>query len=668
MSFASSQWRRAVWRLLGENLRRSVRLRRAAPGRDPLRPASRRQRIVRIAGIALVAVAICAYLDQFTLAFDYIEQKAHAERLKVSAIRNGSMAERAREQIVLVTLSDDSFDPASRGHLVVPEPPVPRSYHAKIIRELTRAGAKVIAFDLLFHRPKPGDLALAEAARESGRVLWACSIPSPGLDLPVPALLQASRHYGHTRVPINGERPIIDRIEPVIRNGGALVPAFSLEAARMALGGEDEPLRPLGRGWRVGTLEVPVGKDGAFKIRFLNAPGKKTFQELPYELIYHGRSATDPATLAQNRAWFADKIVLIGDTSGRKDYRMTPEGGMAGVEIHAHAVATLLAGGLLREAPLWAEVLLLCVLATLVCLLDIASWRLWFAALSAVLLLPAYCLFNVWLFVDHDISLPMIAPCALIAVTALAVFIERGLTEECEKTRMRGLLQRYVSPQIAQYVIDHPEKCILGGQGELVTATVLFSDIRGFTELSGRIAPEELVARLNEYFEAMTDVIFRHDGAAARYIGDAIMAIFGAPVPHPDHARRAVAAAIEMQRVLLRLQEQWRARGLPVLDIGIGINTGEMVAGVVGGRQQMDFTVYGYAVNLASRVEDLNKELGSRILITESTYQRVQGQVAARGPIPVLVKGMDKQVVLYEIQGWRDPSAAAPRSADRAAS
>jgi adenylate cyclase len=174
--------------------------------------------------------------------------------------------------------------------------------------------------------------------------------------------------------------------------------------------------------------------------------------------------------------------------------------------------------------------------------------------------------------------------------------------------------------------------------------------------MSEKLTPQQVVERLNEYLQAMTDVVFERDGAVDKYVGDCIMALFGIPVPHPDHARRAVATAIDMQAALLKLQAKWRAEGLPLIEIGVGVNTGEMVVGNIGAQQRLDFTVIGDAVNLASRVESLNKEMHTRILITESTYQFVKDEVEARGPLTAHVKGKEEEIVVYEVFGWRTPS------------
>ena len=620
--------------------------------RDPSQQFFRRLRVARVAAIAVAAVAFCGYLDHFTQAFDYLEQKTYGERLEVSARWNVPLAQRAQQRIALVTLSDASYEWANRGR--PPSAVFPRTYHAQAIRQLTRLGAKVIAFDVWFDPPQAEDAKLAAAVRSSGRVLLACD--DKGADLPEiappePLLMNAGARQGHTRVPVDSERPAIDRIAAVVADRGRSVPAFSVEAARMALGLTDQPVRRTAGGWHVGSLSVPVDDDGTFKIRYLGSSGE-TFTPIPYESLINGTFGDE----AFRQDFFKDKIVVIGDTTRiHGDVHMTPLGAMPGVEIQAYAIATLLEGRFLRAAPPGAEITLLVVLAALAALLA-SVWRLHRAALFLVLLLPAYFFFNVWMFVERDIFLHLVAPSLAFTLTALGVLLERGLAEEQEKTRMRGLLRRYVSPQIAGYILQHPE--LLGHSGKRVIGTVLFSDIRDFTSLSEHLPPEELVSRMNEYFQAMTDIVFRHDGTAASIRGDGMLALFGVPVPYPDHARRAVASAIEMQSALTGLQEQWRSRGQKAFDIGIGINTGEMVVGDVGGQRLTNFTVYGLQVNIAARVEGLNKELGSRILVTRATYSHMAEEVEARGPLLMPIKGIEDSVEVFEILGWRAVPAA----------
>jgi len=625
---------------------RKDRARRPEPALDGLRPISGFRRVLRIVLTSAAAILICVFLDQ--KAFDYLEQYTYNLRLMVHAAHDRSAVTAAQQRILLVTLTDDAF---ATGALPG-TPPVPRTYHAKVIRDLTRAGAKVIAFDLLFDTETPQDAGLASAARSSGRVLWAClretnsEFEKPRWLLPNPRLLQASPPVGHCLVPQDVDVPIADRIEPVVIRDGRPIPSLSLEAAMMARGLGDRPIRRTRDGWQVGSLRIPVDESGCFRISYLGKPGE-TFASIPYDQVYHG--AVDDEFYRKNR-FFAGKIVLIGDaTSVTGDHLYTSVGDMTGVEIHAHAIATLLQGRFVRESPPWINIAVISLMGGLVCLASCLR-SLLRAALATVGLLVGFFLLNVWIFSSHGVWLHLVAPLAAMLAVSVGLLGERALIEELEKKRMRLLLRRYVSPEIAEYIIANPDACVLGGKR--VTATVLFADIRDFTTVSEKLPPESVVERLNEFFEAMTEVAFAHDGTVDKYVGDAIMVLFGIPVPCPDHARRAVAAAIDMQTALLDLQTKWASHGLPAIDIGIGINTGAMVAGSIGSTQRVEFTVIGDDVNIAWRMQDLNKELGTRILVAQSTYEAVQEEVSARGPLAGRVKG--KEFTAFEILGWRD--------------
>jgi len=692
----------------------SWRQRRAARANSAAsRQVTKRQRLVRVLIIFLAVVIVCGYLDRGDVyqkgggvGFNYFERFPQKVRVAMAWARNSDKVERVRNSIVLLAISDETFDPKNDLHL--PGPVLPRNYHARLIRELTRAGAKAIAIDLIFEVPGPHDAELARAAKETGNVIWAnlfendAAMSSPAI-LPVPELLKASPYYGHVHVPQNAEIPEVDRIRAVYFDENKRpVPSFSLATALKALGLQQEPLRRIGKTWRVGNLTIPVDSQGYFYINFLKTAdpdaeatlaensvytvtaGKESemtpagsatqktlqnedwavalFQPDPYENVYSAatdknnrRGLIDDPFYGKSN-FFRDKIVIIGNsTRVGNDFRTTAAGYMWGPEIHAHALATILmaangARPFARDVPENTNLLVMIVLTALVCALA-SSWRLVWAGLGTAALLFIYAIVNIRLFTDYGIQLHMVAPTAAMFLAALGVVTERSLTEEREKNRMHGLLQRYVSPQVAAYLVAHPERMGLGG--ESVTATVLFSDIRGFTSMSEKLSPTEVLTRLNEYLQAMTDVVFKHDGAVDKYIGDAIMAHYGTLLIQPDHARRAVATAIDMQTALLELQASWQAQGLPLIDIGIGINTGDMVVGNMGSVQRTDFSVIGDTVNLASRVESLNKEMGSRILITRSTYEAVKDEVEVRGPLTAAVKGKEEAAEVYEVYGWK---------------
>lgn len=647
---------------------------------DNLRPLSRRQRWARVGLVFIAVAALCAYLDAYKV-LQYVEYYAAKPRTDILS-KQGSDKEAqspnleywARQQITILVISDPAFRP--KGTFAkIGAPPLPRSYHARLIRELTRCGAKVIAFDLVFDLPSPDDKELAAAAREHGRVIWGAAYadelkpeslafePNPTLR---DATLPTRAHLGHLLVPQNAELPEIDRIRPFVQRPQMSVGAFSVQAALSSLGLEKELPYKVGNAWQIGRYRIPIDEAGYFKFSYFGKPlplenpddvPEGSFLVRPYELFFSGMPVSEHPV---DRKHFLNKIVLIGDTTKvGNDHRLTPLGDMWGIEIHAHAIASLLRGlqgqaAFVRQAPLAAHVALIAVLTALACL--VAGFaRIGWAALFSCTLLAFYFFINAWVLTAWHWDFRLVSPMLAVVLASAILLLERGLTEEKEKNRARGLLGRYVSPQIAAYILANPEKCVLGG--ERVEATVLFSDIRGFTAMSEKLAPEEVVGRLNEYLQVMTDQVFDNEGAVDKYVGDAIMALFGVPIPHPDHARRAVATAIAMQERLLELQAKWKSEGLAAIDIGVGINTGEMVVGNIGARDRLDFTVIGDSVNLASRVESLNKEVGSRILITRAVYDRIGAELETRGPILAAVKGKEESVEVFEVYGWKNASS-----------
>ncbi|HOX28550.1 MAG TPA: adenylate/guanylate cyclase domain-containing protein, partial [bacterium] len=206
---------------------------------------------------------------------------------------------------------------------------------------------------------------------------------------------------------------------------------------------------------------------------------------------------------------------------------------------------------------------------------------------------------------------------------------------------------RYVTKQVADEIIRNPNAVSLGGKKQMVT--VLFSDIRGFTVFSEKYAPEEVVARLNEYLSAMVDVIFENEGTLDKFIGDAVMAVFGSPIAHDDDPLRAVKTALDMQRRLNGLNEKWTSEGREPLVIGIGINTGEVIAGNIGDMRRMEYTVIGDNVNLASHIEGLTKNFNCPILMSASTYELVKDKVVAKNLGSVSMKGKLREVEIYEL-------------------
>jgi adenylate cyclase len=229
----------------------------------------------------------------------------------------------------------------------------------------------------------------------------------------------------------------------------------------------------------------------------------------------------------------------------------------------------------------------------------------------------------------------------------LGITIYHYIHEEREKRKIRGAFQYYLNASVINDMLKDPAKLKLGGDKK--NLSVMFSDIRGFTTISEKLTPEELVALLNEYLTAMTNKVFQYDGLLDKYIGDAIMAVFGAPLDQADHAHRACLTALGMMKELRALQKKWEQEGRPVINIGIGVNSGDMVVGNMGSEMRFDYTVMGDMVNLASRLEGTNKEYGTNIIVSEFTYNMVKDAMCCRELDGVRVKGKLKPVKIYEL-------------------
>ncbi|NKE69404.1 adenylate/guanylate cyclase domain-containing protein [Candidatus Manganitrophus noduliformans] len=213
-----------------------------------------------------------------------------------------------------------------------------------------------------------------------------------------------------------------------------------------------------------------------------------------------------------------------------------------------------------------------------------------------------------------------------------------------ERDRIKGTFQRFVSSQVAEKVLGAKDIVLTG---ERRRASILFADIRGFTSMSERLAPEEIVSMLNEYFTVMVDIIITHEGNLDKFIGDAMMAVFGAPLRHPDDPLRAVRTAVDMQRALLELNEERDRRGAEAIYIGIGIATGDVVAGNIGSEKRMEYSVIGDEVNLAARIQ--SKSGKQKILICPETFKAVQGEIKTIPLEPVMLKGKSHPVQIYEV-------------------
>ncbi|MEW5722249.1 MAG: adenylate/guanylate cyclase domain-containing protein [Thermodesulfobacteriota bacterium] len=352
---------------------------------------------------------------------------------------------------------------------------------------------------------------------------------------------------------------------------------------------------------------------------------------------------------------FQGKVVLLGETDlFSSDRHATPLYYLAtgparrtpGVEILAQTVLTLLSGKFFRETPAGGRAALYLALALIAAALMLH--------LPSKMALPVFTplFLLLWLglvlgaFLGYRI-LPAASGLAAYLLSQGAAFSYRYLVVDREKRMIRNAFSLYLSPQVVAEVIKNPEQLTLGGSRRLMT--VFFSDLAGFTSISEALAPEDLVHLLNRYLGLMTSAIMAGGGTVDKYEGDAIMAFWGAPAVQEDHALRACLAALRQQELLAGFREEALAEGLPRITARMGLNTGPMIVGNMGSEERFDYTVMGDAVNLASRLEGANKQFGTSIMISESTYEMVQGQIEVRELDLLRVKGKDQPIRVYEL-------------------
>jgi adenylate cyclase len=332
---------------------------------------------------------------------------------------------------------------------------------------------------------------------------------------------------------------------------------------------------------------------------------------------------------------------------------------MPGAEIHANVADSLLSARSLAPASPAARVVLTLGAALVVALMGSFA-NAWFAGAWAVIVAALMLWTGVRLF-SAGLWIPLTGPLMAIAFTFTGSLAWQYFVEGREKRQIKKLFSRYVAKDVFDRLMADPSLAALGGVRR--NMTVLFSDVRGFTAMSEKGSPEAVVHQLNEYFTRMVQVLFEHRGTLDKFVGDMVMALFGAPVDDPDHADHAVETALAMSRALDELNARWAAEGRPTLEIGIGINTGDMVAGNIGSDTIMSYTVIGDAVNLGARLESLNKDYATRIIISDATRMALRGRYRVRPLGSVTVKGKSQPVAVYEV----GPAPGSPQEAQAAA-
>lgn len=598
-------------------------------------------------GLALGGVVAAAHLLGL---LETLELKTVDHRF---AIRG---AEEPRFPIILITVDEDSFDSLNLRW------PWPRSVHARLLDEIRRGNPRAVGIDILFpeptrDRPREDQLLAAAIGRTPNVVLAmvvkemetaAAGIRAVNLriDRPIPLLRDRAAGMGFSNV-IKGRDGFVREAEVVRSHQGQVIPSLAKSLYDRVAGA-------------VKAASLPPDTRRLL-INFRGPRG--TFPTFPYYQVVTGELP---------RELFRDKIVLVGASAlTLQDVHLAPFATagtpIPGIEIQANLLDNLLAGDALRSVPnplRWLTVgewypqnpwyvlpiLLAAVLTTLIAdrfrparafLLTLGLWTVY-----GVICLLAFAWGRLWLeFV------PMSAAFALpYGATVLRNFVR--------EERVRREYARFFSPAVARQIAEDRSGQAVAGKRRRIS--VLFSDIRDFTSISEGLAPEDVVALLREYFNTMVPIVLKHGGTLDKYVGDALMGLFGAPLPQEDHAARAVRAALEMVAQLPVLSPKWEARCGRPLWIGVGINTGEAVVGVMGADHRREYSAIGDTVNLASRLEGVTKDFKTPVVVSHATVVELQDRFQVRDLSELRVKGRAEPVRVFAVDAELDAAPPPP--------
>lgn len=452
---------------------------------------------------------------------------------------------------------------------------------------------------------------------------------------------EASAASGYFSLRTDGDG-VVRWMPLIIQGGEEIFPPLAVLCAWHYLG-KPQLLVKIARdeveGIQMGNRFIPTDEKGQLLINYLGPA--KTFPHFSISDILSGKLPSGT---------FKDRIVLIGSTAmGAHDLRSTPVSPVyPGVEIHATVIDNIVTQNFLAK-PKWSKIYDLLAIITLAVLTWIALPRM--SALTgfgfATALFALYIAIARWLFVHSGVWLNIVYPLLALATNYTALTAYYYITEERERQKIKGAFTHYVSPVVIEEMLKDPGRLKLGGEEKVLT--VLFSDLQGFTSASERYAPHEMIELLSEYYNRMTEQIFAYQGMLKEYVGDELMAIFGAPIEQIDHAERACAAALAMREHREALSEEWAKIGRPPLIARTGINSGLMLVGNLGSKYRFAYGVLGDHVNLGSRLEGLNKAYGTKILIGENTAQMVEKSFLLREIDMVQVVGRAQAVRIYEL-------------------
>ena len=617
------------------------------------------------------------------LSTDYRFQQRY-DRLKAS----GELWDAKKlANVVIVEISPDDMRSLPESF------PFPRSYYAHIIENLERCGVRAIGLDVTFEskRDSASDAMFDAVLTKYKNVILAAKYEEStgGGKYRLSTLersygnifYQPGRRVGIVNIAGKDRDDVARRYLPMIYVGNFLTPTFGFAVLNSVFGFNDTAVVGLPeKNFALGDRLIPrydgrsfllnyYGPDNTFRyIKCTEVIDDSTFKTK--EELEYGTDIDQFDGDAELQASLKNKIVLIGSTMPEeRDYHsiplLNPDGttSMNGVEIHATAIQNILDQTYIQRADPTLEFGLIIILALVVALIimPIRTIKIRYVivlelASVAIVALFIFGVFEIAVrsFTNNSTLINIVYPSLAVVLAYVGAAVYQYLAERQQKALIKNVFSKYISSAVVNELVANPEKAKLGGDRRELT--VFFSDIAGFTTISEQFhtKPEGLVELLNEYLDEMTGLVLKHEGTLDKYEGDAIMAFWGAPIAQKDHALRTCLASLDMQKRLATMRPKWKKEGRPALEVRMGINSGVMIVGNMGGKDRFDYTVIGDSVNLASRLEGANKQYGSSIMISDFTYQHVKGLVLVRELDLIQVKGKTEPVKVWELLGTSD--------------
>ena len=615
-------------------------------------------------GILIVLAIIITYFLHFVGAFNSLELKSYDFRFQLRGVLPTDESD-----IVIVGIDDQAFMSLKRKW------PFPRTYFAQAINNLSEAGAALIVIDVEFLEPsqinQSDDLALQNAIIKfphiilAGKLVTEYGAHSTISHYPIKPLSQfisAGAQWAYINV-VEDEDGFIRRYTLFQNVYGKRYLPLTVEAVRYLSKTDEASIITEDENYFIlGEKIVPKFNFDSMLINYTGPAGNFPTYSLANILddskfmLPDTSEDTNIFDIYRESGIFRNKIVFIGASAEElQDNKFTPffsfdgmKQKMPGVEMHANVMYSILNNSYIIEANSW---------LIFVCIIFLGLFNIFMSnkikPLQSIVVIVAigvsYFIVSYLIFKNSNIWVPVIYPLFSLIVGYFFNIINKVLVEQQEKSRFRKTFQQYVARSVVDTMLNTGELPKFGGERK--NLTILFSDIRSFTTFSEKHTPEVVVQVLSEYLTEMTDIIFKYKGTLDKFVGDEIMAEFGAPYSINNHAERACLTALDMIVALRKLQKTWSKKKKEYFHIGIGINTGKVIAGNLGSNQLFDYTVIGDEVNLGARLEGANKHYSTTIIISESTYKEVKDKAIARELDYVRVKGKKRPVKIYELRG-----------------